>query len=135
LAVATDVLESRLLALSDELAAAISRRDAEGAACGVRNNEHVAYVSDGLVIRGREYRDVLAGFYASVQGIDFRWEKREVRPIGHTAGVVTGWAVISITDVSGHAHTDKAVFTLVYEKTPLGWDLITAHKTTTAKVD
>lgn len=124
-------LEPQLFALSDHLAESISRRDAEGAARGVREDEHVVYISDGVVIRGSEYRDVLGRFYSTMRGIDFQWQKREVVPINNAAGVVTGWATISLLDASGLVAMDQALFTLVYRRTGLEWELVTAHKTTT----
>jgi hypothetical protein len=90
----------------------------------------VAYVSDGHVIRGREYRDVLRRFYAGTKRIDFRWDKREVEPVGGNGGVVTGWATISLVDQMGANFTNKAMFTLVYDRSGGSWELVTAHKTT-----
>lgn len=123
-------VDGPLISLSDQLAAAISNRDADGAARGVREDEHVVYVSDGHVIRGREYRDVLQRFYAGFQRIDFRWERREVEPIGPHGGVVTGWATLSLVDNVGAVSNDKALFTLVYSRAGHSWELLTAHKTT-----
>lgn len=123
-------LQTSLLALSDQLAAAISRRDPEGVSRGVRDDDHVAYVSDGDVIRGHEYRDVLRRFYAGTKRIDFRWDRREVEPVGSSGGVVTGWASISVVDQVGASSSDKAMFTLVYDHSAGSWELVTAHKTT-----
>lgn len=123
-------LKISLLALSDQLAAAISSRDPEGAARDVREDNHVAYVSDGYVIRGHEYRDVLKNFYAGMKQIDFQWDEREVELVGDSGGVVTGWASISLVDQEGSSTTDEAVFTLVYGHSAGTWELVTAHKTT-----
>ena len=123
-------LQASILALSDQLATAISRRDPEAAAHGVRDDDHVVYVSDGEVIRGREFRDVLRRFYAGMKRIDFRWDRREVKPVGDGGGVVTGWASISLVDQAGASSTDKAMFTLVYEYSAGSWEMVTAHKTT-----
>ena len=123
-------LEKSLLALSDQLATAISNRDPEGAARDVREDNHVAYVSDGHVIRGHEYRDVLRNFYAGMKQIDFQWNGREVELVGDSGGVVTGWASISLVDQEGSSTTDEAVFTLVYGHSAGTWELVTAHKTT-----
>ena len=46
-------LDESLMSLSEYLAAAISFRDADRATRGVREDEHVVYVSDGTVIRGK----------------------------------------------------------------------------------
>lgn len=130
---ATDKVDAQLISLSDQLAAAISNRDADGAARGVREDEHVVYISDGHVIRGREYRDVLRRFYAGVRQIHFQWESREVEPIGRDGrmgGVVTGWAKISIIDSAGAVSNDKALFTLVYSRAANSWEFLAAHKTT-----
>lgn len=123
-------LKISLLALSDRLAAAISSRDPEGAARDVREDNHVAYVSDGHVIRGHEYRDVLRNFYAGMKQIDFQWDGREVELVGDSGGVVTGWASISLVDQEGSSTTDEAVFTLVYGHSAGTWELVTAHKST-----
>ncbi len=123
-------LKTSLLALSDQLAVAISSRDPEGATRGVREDNHVAYVSDGNVIRGHEYRAVLRNFYADMKQIDFRWDRREVELVGDSGGVVTGWASISLVDQEGSSTTDGAVFTLVYGHSAGAWELVTAHKTT-----
>ncbi len=123
-------LKTSLLALSDQLAAAISSRDPEDAARGVREDNHVAYVSDGNVIRGHEYRAVLRNFYAGMKKIDFQWDEREVALVGDSGGVVTGWASISLVDLEGSSTKDRAVFTLVYGHTEGTWELVTAHKTT-----
>jgi uncharacterized protein (TIGR02246 family) len=116
--------------LSDELATAISSRDANGAARVFQKDDHVAYVSDGAVIRGRELRDVLQRFYSGMQQIEFRWDKREVQAFGKAGGVVTGWAAISLVDTQGKQTADKALFTLVYVRSHGAWELVTAHKTT-----
>lgn len=50
-------LYESLMSLSEQLAAAISARDADRAARGIRKDEHVVHVSDGAVIRGCEYRE------------------------------------------------------------------------------
>lgn len=127
---ATGKLQRALLMLSDELATAISSRDADGAARGFQKDDHVAYVSDGAVIRGRELRDVLQRFYSGMQQIEFRWDKREVQAFGKAGGVVTGWAAISLVDTQGKQTADKALFTLVYVRSHGAWELVTAHKTT-----
>ncbi|MBE3133346.1 MAG: nuclear transport factor 2 family protein [Acidobacteria bacterium] len=123
-------LHEALMSLSEELAAAISARDADRATRGVREDEHVVYVSDGAVIRGREYREMLRQLYARMQQIDFRWERREVEPVGENAGVVIGWAAIALLDNGGVSSTNKALFTLVYRETGGSWELLSAHKTT-----
>ena len=123
-------LKTSLLALSDQLAAAISSRDPEDAARGVREDNHVAYISDGKVIRGHEYRAVLQNLYAGMKKIDFRWDEREVELVGDSGGVVTGWATISLVDLEGSSTEDGAVFTLVYGHSAGTWELVTAHKTT-----
>ena len=123
-------LKMSLMALSDQLAAAISNRDAEGVARGVRDDNHVIYVSDGEVIRGHEFRDLLRQYYAGMKQIDFRWASREVEPVGDSGGVVTGWASISLIDQAGSSSTDKAMFTLVYGYSAGSWEWVTAHKTT-----
>lgn len=124
-------LEPQLLALSDHLAQSISNREAKGAARDVCEDDHVIYISDGVVIRGREYRDVLARFYETMQRIDFRWDKREFVPINASAAVIIGWVTIVLVDTSGSAATHQALFTLVYRQTGHDWELLTAHKTTT----
>ena len=123
-------LKTSLLTLSDDLAAAISSRDPEGAARGVRQDSHVAYVSDGNIIRGHEYRDVLRNLYDSMSKIDFQWDMREVERVGDSGGVVTGWASISLVDQEGSSSTDTAIFTLVYGHSAGTWELVTAQKTT-----
>lgn len=123
-------LKMSLLALSDQLAAAISSRDPERAAGGARDDNHVVYVSDGEVIRGHEFRDLLREYYAGIKQIDFQWDSREVEPVGDSGGVVTGWASISSIDLEGSSSTYKAIFTLVYGRSAGSWELVTAHKTT-----
>jgi uncharacterized protein (TIGR02246 family) len=127
---ATATLDRALFALSDDLATAIARRDADAATRGVREDDHVAYVSDGAVIRGREMRDTLQRFYSGMQQIEFRWDKREVQALGKAGGVVTGWASILLVDNEDRRTAHTALFTLVYMRSRGGWELVTAHKTT-----
>ncbi len=49
-------VDATVKSLAEDLAHAISIRDAAGAARHVREDEHVVYVSDGTVIRGAQYR-------------------------------------------------------------------------------
>lgn len=119
-----------ILRMATELADAISLKDAQGAAKYIRQGDHVVYISDGMVIRGTEYRSVLEQFYASVQRIDFKWDLTEIRVIdGHT-GVFTGRARITMTDAQGVTVTDHAIFTIIYARRDGGWELVSAHKTT-----
>lgn len=124
-------VEMQLLKLSDHLANSISNRDAKEAARDVREDDHVAYISDGVVIRGQELRDVLARFYETMQRIDFRWDKREIVHIDASAAVIIGWATLVLVDSKGSAATEKALFTAVYRQTDHGWEFLTANKTTT----
>ena len=123
-------IDMSLIELSDELATAISSLDAARVTAGVRDDDHVVYVSDGQVIRGHEFYELLHQFYAGMERIDFHWEKREVNPIGNNAGVVTGWASILYVSQDGSSSTDKAIFSLVYGRTAESWEFVTAHKTT-----
>ena len=116
--------------MAKELADAGSRRDAEAAARYVRADNHVAYVSDGSVIRGNEYRSVLERFYAGMKRIDFQWKQTEIRVIDPHTGVVTGWASIALTDARGETTVERAVFTLVFACRDSEWELVSAHKTT-----
>ena len=126
----SDALRATIQSLAGELAQAISQRDPAAAARHVREDDHVVYISDGTVIRGREYRQVLERFYAGLQQLDFKWDRWEVRAIGANAGVFTGWATIASVDKAGRAVEDRALFSLVYGQTLDGWELIAAHKTT-----
>jgi len=124
-------VESRVRSLAAELAQAISDRDAAGATRHVREDEHVVYVSDGAIIRGTEYRQTLERFYSGLKQLSFKWERGEVRVVSPRAGVFTGWANINAVDATGTATETRAIFTLLYAETGAGWELVTAHKTTT----
>ena len=119
-----------LVAHAAELAAAISRRDAEGAARLVSTGDNVVYVSDGVPIRGRDYRTALGQFYAAMRTIGFSWDSSDVRLVDSNTGVFTGWARIAMTDTAGRQSIDRAVFTLVYARRNTAWEMVTAHKTT-----
>lgn len=128
--VADIAIRETLVAHAAELAAAISRRDAEGAARLVRTGDYIVYVSDGVPIRGRDYLTALGRFYAGMRTIGFSWDSSDVRPIDPNTGVFTGWARIAMTDTTGRQSTDRAVFTLVYARRDSAWEMVTAHKTT-----
>jgi len=124
-------LQHSVESLADELAEAISNRDAAGASRHVREDGHVVYVSDGTVIRGTEYRAALARFYATLGQLKFEWERYEVRAIGSRVAVLTGWAKIHAVDHAGTATDTRAIFTLLFGQDGFGgWELVTAHKTT-----
>jgi uncharacterized protein (TIGR02246 family) len=122
--------ETTIRSLAEELAQAISNRDVTGAARRIRTDHHVVYVSDGTVIRGTEYQQTLAQFYAGLKSLSFKWERAEVHAIGPKVAVFTGWASINSTDAAGIVTDARAIFTLVYVDSGAGWELVAAHKTT-----
>lgn len=125
-----EYLQNKLIRLSDELAVAISKRDADGATRGIIEDEQVVYVSDGKIIRGKDYRDVLRRFYADMPEVHFRWDSREVKPLASFGGIVIDVATVITVDRFGADSFDKAVFTLVYKNLGEAWELVLAHKTT-----
>ena len=128
--VSDTALRNWVIAHADELARAISHRDAAGAARLVQPGDHVVYVSDGVPIRGRDYRTVLGRFYGEMKSIAFSWDSSEVRAIDSHTGVFTGWARIVMADTTGRHSVDRSVFTLVYARRASAWEMVIAHKTT-----
>jgi len=124
-------LQEAVQSLADELAEAISSRDVAGASRHVREDGHVVFVSGGTVIRGTEYREALARFYATRSQLKFEWERHEVRGIGSRVAVLTGWAKIHAVDQAGTVSDTRAIVTLVFAQDGFGgWELVTVHKTT-----
>jgi calcium/calmodulin dependent protein kinase II association protein len=119
-----------LLALSDTLAAAITRRDGTVAGRCAGPDSVVAYVTDGTVVHCGELSRRLSEFYVSLRGLDLHWEQREVRVLDENAGVITGWAAITVMDTAGATSRNRAIFTLVYARSAGQWQLVTAQKTT-----
>ena len=123
-------VRNSLLALTDTLADAITRRDGVVAGRCAGPDSTVAYVTDGSVVRCRDLSTLLVRVYASLRSLDLHWEKREARVLDANAGVVTGWAAIAVVDSSGAASRNRAIFTLVYSRSAGQWRLVTAQKTT-----
>jgi hypothetical protein len=123
-------LRDSVTAHANELAQAISHRDAAGAARLVQPGDYVVYVSDGFPIRGRDYRTVLGRFYGGMKTIAFSWDSSEVRAIDSHTGVFTGWARIVMADTTGRHSVDRSIFTLVYARRASAWEMVIAHKTT-----
>lgn len=117
-------------AIATELAAAVSHRDADAAARRVREDDRVVYVSDGLVIRGRDYRSTLRRFYSGMSRIEFRWDSTEVRVLDDRTAVFTGWARIALTDNTGREKVERAVTTMTCAQRDGWWEMVAGHKTT-----
>jgi len=116
--------------IMQELASAISRRDANDAARYIREDHHAVYVSDGYLIRGTSYRQTLKTFYQGLRRLRFVWDSLEIEPAGRNTWVVTSWAAIRAVDTAGQATDSRAVFTTVVSAAPRGWEIVAAHKTT-----
>jgi hypothetical protein len=114
----------------DELASAISKRDADGAARYIRQDHHAVYVSDGRLIRGTEYRRILHNFYQGLRSLRLAWDSLEIEPAGRSTWVVTSWAAIRAVDTTGQETDSRAVFSFVIGHGSKGWEIAAAHKTT-----
>lgn len=119
--------------IMEELAAAISARDADAAARYIREDHHAVYVSDGQLIRGTAYRQTLRTFYQELRSLRFVWDSLEIKPAGRATWVVTSWAAIRAVDTADQQTDSRAVFSIVVGRKPSGWEIIAAHKTTIPK--
>ena len=123
-------LQDTIAGRMDRLASAVSRRDAQAVAEGVLLDSGVVYVSDGRVIRGYEYIPVLAEFYGGLASLDFGWRWKEVRVLSDEAAVATGLADIIWADTLGGTAHNSAVFTNVYHRIGVRWQMVAVQKTT-----
>lgn len=117
--------------LTNRLAAAVSRRDAQGAAEGVTPDSSVVYISDGHMIRGFDYIRVLSEFYATVDSLEFRWTRKELSfPTPETA-VLVGAVDIRWKKTDSAWVNAPAVVSSVYKRGEDGsWRTVIGHKTT-----
>ncbi len=119
--------------LTDRLAESISRLDAEGAALDFPLDSSIAYISDGRVIRGVEYIDVLSSFYLSVDSLQFEWTQKEIWFPTPESAIFVGWASIR-AKVGGEWVNDPAIFTSLLSVDSVGdWRFNTTHKTSTSR--
>ncbi len=114
--------------LAQEMAAAASRRDVKSLEKLIPQTDRVAYVSNGNPITGRRYGETLGQYYASLKGLDFKWDRWEVFPVGDRAAVFTGWATAKTVDLQGNSETGRALFTMVFADDGSGWKRVIAQK-------
>ncbi len=120
--------------ITDRLAESISRLDAEGAALDFALDGSIAYISDGRVIRGVEYIDVLSSFYSSVDSLQFEWTEKEIWFPTPESAVFVGWASIRAKVGGEDWVDDPAIFTSLLSVDSSGdWRFNTTHKTSTSR--
>ena len=121
-------------AVLTRLAAAISSRDAVAAAAdGVPTDSTIAYISDGMVIRGVDYVPVLQRFYAGVDSLSFEWADSEITFPSPGTAVGVGWAEIRALPPGGDWVDDPAIFSFVLVESEGAWSMVRAHKTSTGR--
>jgi hypothetical protein len=121
---------SEIHALLDNIAHAISSRDAREIARRMPSDSSIVYVSDGLPIRGSELEAVLENFYATQRTIDFRWDSMILTPRSSEVWTVTAWADIRLVDTAGAGTTAPALFTWTVMRRGGRWQPVMAHKAT-----
>jgi len=114
--------------LAQEMAASASRRDAASNGRLIPQTTRVVYVSNGNPITGKQYVDTLGRYYASLETLDFKWDKWEVVPVGVDAAVFTGWASARTVDLAGKSEAGRAIFTMVFARDATGWKRVIAQK-------
>ncbi len=114
--------------LAQEMAAAASRRDAASNGKLIPQNGRVVYVSNGNPITGVQYVETLGRYYASLETLDFKWDKWEIVPLGADAAVFTGWASVRTVERAGKSEAGRAIFTMVFARDATGWKRVIAQK-------
>jgi hypothetical protein len=114
--------------ITNRLALAISSRNAEAAAEYVPCDERIVYVSNGVPIRGNEYKAILSNYYQNLDSLSFKWDKKEFSFLVSNTVLVIGWATIISIDKSGKRTEEKAVFTFTYGFMGMNWIMGLAHK-------
>ncbi len=118
--------------LMDEMARNVSRRDARALARDVPRDSSIIYISDGSVIRGRDFEAVLKSFYAGLDSLEFVWTRKDISFPAPQSAVAVGWADIRLRDKAQWL-SEPAIFTSVYRQEDSGkWRLVTSHKTSIA---
>jgi SnoaL-like domain len=114
--------------LAQEMAASAARRDVKTLEQLIPQTDRVVYVSNGHPITGRLYGETLGKYYASLEALEFHWDKWEVTPIADKAAVFTGWASVRTVDRQGHDERARAIFTMVFADDGTGWKRVIAQK-------
>ncbi|MHB1193871.1 MAG: nuclear transport factor 2 family protein [Longimicrobiales bacterium] len=121
-------VEDTVLDLTDELARAISDRNAKRIAGMFAQSRYTKYVSDGVVIPLDSIETVLARFYGGLDSLSFSWYRKEAEVIGAEAVAVTSWTTYTAIPRGGAPITEAAVFTNLFIRTETGWKLLSSHK-------
>jgi uncharacterized protein (TIGR02246 family) len=114
--------------LADDLAAAISNRDARRVTAFFTENEYAKYVSDGTVIPRGEMDSTFAAFYGRLETLQFRWDKKEVFVVSKDVASLTAWATYVAKPKTGGPATERAVYTNLCLRQGKKWSILVSHK-------
>lgn len=116
--------------LADDLAAAISSRDASRIANLFADDPYAKYISDGTVIPRDKLEKTLGEFYSGLERLDFTWNRKEVMVLSPDVATMTTWVVYTATPKGGQPTATRAVFTHVYARQDGNWRVVSSHKST-----
>lgn len=115
--------------LANQIALGASNLDVDAVLPLIPANTSVVYVSNGVPIRGDEYRAEMGAFYGSLRRLTWTWEKWEAAVAGPDTLVFTGWGRVVVEPRDGEAREERAIYTMTFVRQNDGWKRILAHKT------
>ena len=121
-------LTDTILQMTDDLADAISDRDATRIQAMFAVGPYSKYISDGLVIPRDSLVLVLGSFYSGLSKLDFAWNRKEIELISLDVATVTSWTSYTATTLQDQQITEKAVFTHLFIRQKGNWCVLSSHK-------